>query len=171
MEPSTAPDEIYFYDKDEPNLFIMTCAHRDCERVIPRHPLGACWPKGDPHGLCEEHRPLLESQGFTTKDSGAREQFASGMQRDTEKAKPRYDLVDPVLLKRWAELMGRGADKYGADNWRKAAGEEELKRFKSSAFRHMMQLFEGDRTEDHAAAVCFNVAGYEYVLAKLNKPA
>ncbi len=104
---------------------------------------------------------------FVTKDSGERQEFSTGMQRDTETDKPRYDLLDKELLKRWALLMGRGAKKYGEENWRKASTLEELKRFESSLLRHAFQLLEGDRTEDHAAAICFNVAGYEMVRSRV----
>ena len=109
------------------------------------------------------------AQGFITKDSGKREEFSTGMTRDTQDDKPRYDLIDRAFLKRWAELMARGAKKYGEENWRKAATIEELTRFRSSAIRHMFQYLEGDRSEDHAAAICFNVAGAEMVEEKLKK--
>ena len=66
---------------------------------------------------------------FETKDSGKREEFSTGMHRDTQDDKPRYDLLDRAFLKRWAELMARGAKKYGEENWRKAATETELARF------------------------------------------
>lgn len=108
------------------------------------------------------------AQEFQTKDSGQRQEFESGMVRDIQTDKPRYDLVDMPLLRRWAELMARGAKKYGENNWRKAATEEEMKRFASSLLRHTFQLLEGDRTEDHAAAICFNAAGYEMVRGILN---
>ena len=104
---------------------------------------------------------------FVTKDSGKREEFVTGMMRDTQDDKPRYDLLDRAFLKRWAELMARGAKKYGEENWRKAATDKELSRFRSSATRHLFQWLEGDETEDHAAAIAFNVAGAEMVREKL----
>ena len=107
------------------------------------------------------------SQEFITKDSGERQEFSTGMKRDVQTDKPRYDLLDMPMLKRWAELMARGAKKYGENNWKKAATQEELDRFKASALRHMFQWFEGDTTEDHGSAVFFNVAGAEMVKAKL----
>jgi hypothetical protein len=91
------------------------------------------------------------------------------MKRDTQDDKPRYDLIDRAFLKRWAELMARGAKKYGENNWRKAATQEELFRFQASAIRHLMQYLEGDTTEDHAAAVAFNLAGAEMVAKKLKE--
>ncbi len=108
-------------------------------------------------------------QEYTTKDSGERMEFATGMKRDIQTNKPRYDLIGSgwQMIKRWAELMGRGAIKYGELNFEKAATEEELKRFKASGLRHMIQWFNGDIDEDHAAAVCFNLAGAEMVKNKL----
>lgn len=105
---------------------------------------------------------------YTTKDSGKRADFKSGMRRDLEQGKPRYDLIYRPILKRWAGLMARGAEKYGENNWCKANSEEELKRFKSSAFRHFMQWLEGEDDEDHAAAVLFNIAAVEYMKHKLD---
>lgn len=103
-----------------------------------------------------------------TKDSGQRQVYDSGMHRDTNTGKVRYDLVDMDMLTRWAELMARGAVKYDAHNWRKANGNPELQRFKESAFRHFMQWFLQDKMdEDHAAAVFFNIAGAEYVRNKM----
>lgn len=107
------------------------------------------------------------SGGYVTKDSGEREEYKSGMVRDTQKGKPDYTLIDPPFLKRWAALMTRGAEKYGRDNWRKADSQDELDRFKASAFRHLMQWLEGDTEEDHAAAVCFNLAAAEHVKSRL----
>lgn len=104
---------------------------------------------------------------FETKDSGKREEFITGMVRDTQNDKPRYDLLDRAFLTRWAELMARGARKYGEDNWRKASTETELARFKASATRHLFQWLDGDLSEDHAAAVAFNLAGAEMVKEKL----
>lgn len=106
---------------------------------------------------------------FTTKDSGERQEFSTGMKRDTQTNKPRYDLIGSGwnLIKRWAELMGRGALKYGELNFEKACTEEELKRFKASALRHCIQWFNDEADEDHGAAVCFNIAGAEMVKEKI----
>lgn len=99
---------------------------------------------------------------FTTKDSGKRLKFKSGMVRDVNDEKPMYILCWQPMLKRWAELMTRGAKKYGKNNWMLAEGWDEKERFQDSALRHMYQWLEGDTSEDHAAAVFFNIAGAEY---------
>lgn len=114
----------------------------------------------------------LHASTFVTKDSGARQDLAGGMVRDTTTGKS-----DPTLIRRgpmfrrWVELLDRGAVKYSPDNWmlavasRDAAAREETRvRFIKSAARHFEQWLRGDRDEDHAAAVFFNINGLEALL-------
>jgi hypothetical protein len=91
---------------------------------------------------------------FITKDSGQREDFPSGMVRDTREGKGRYDLVSPFALRRIAQLYERGAEKYAARNWEKGA---PFCRFLDSANRHLQQYLMGETSEDHLAAVAWNV--------------
>lgn len=106
----------------------------------------------------------MSEEQFVVRDSGERRQFASGMQRDTTVGKVLFHLVaSGPMLRRWAKHLTAGAQKYDADNWMKAQGQEELARFRESAFRHFMQWYYGERDEDHAAAVYFNINGAEYV--------
>lgn len=114
--------------------------------------------------------------GFITKDSGERALFDSGMQRDTEAGKARFDLLIPLdvpyaeqFLTRVAELMGRGAEKYEDRNWEMANSAAELARMKSSAFRHFMQWVCGETDEDHAAAVVFNLIAHESTEHKIQQ--
>jgi hypothetical protein len=106
---------------------------------------------------------------YKTKDSGKRKDFKSGMRRDIQDGKPRYDLIDPKFLRRIADLLARGAEKYGENNWQLANSGEEMDRFKASGFRHFMQWFEGEDDEDHAAAVVFNLMAAEHLKRRLNK--
>ena len=106
---------------------------------------------------------------FGIKDSGKREQFESGMQRDTEEGKVDYTYVLPgPMLERWAVHLMKGAEKYDRDNWMKGNGQAELDRAKRSAFRHLIQWLNGDTDEDHAAAVIFNLNAAEYFKDKIN---
>lgn len=107
---------------------------------------------------------------FQTKDSGKRQEYKSGMVRDLQTGKPDFYLIlakdmpyKEQLLTRWAELMERGKIKYGNRNWELADSEEELERFKSSAFRHFIQWISNEDDEDHAAAVLYNINACEYV--------
>lgn len=129
-----------------------------------------CQHMQNPFQMCSVCNAYLAQQqlpNFTTKDSGERQTFDSGMVRDIQTDKPRYDLVDWPMIKRWADLMARGAVKYGEHNWKKAEGEKELERFKASALRHLIQWFNNDNDEDHAVAVFFNISGAEMVKEKL----
>lgn len=107
------------------------------------------------------------TDNFVVKDSGVREEYNSGMRRDTQEGKPDYTLIHIPFLRRLANHLVLGAKKYGENNWMLASSPEELKRFKKSALRHMMQWLEGDMDEDHMAAVCFNLMAAEYVKEKI----
>lgn len=111
---------------------------------------------------------------FETKDSGERQEYVSGMRRDVQSGKPRFDLllVDGLpygeqFLTRFAGLLERGAEKYGESNWTLADSAEELARFKASAFRHFIQWISGELDEDHGAAVAFNIMAADYVKWKI----
>ena len=93
------------------------------------------------------------SKGFTTKDSGEHQEFETGMKRDTQSGKPRYDLIPTLALKRVAELYARGAEKYDENNWMKG---QPFSRALASLERHLHQFKQGDTDEDHLAAVVFN---------------
>lgn len=112
---------------------------------------------------------------FETKDSGAREEYASGMVRDVQDDKPRWDLIIPdgipyadQFLTRFAELLARGANKYGDRNWEKGDSTVELERARASAFRHFMQWFTGEVDEDHSVACLFNIQQVEVLKYKLS---
>ena len=106
---------------------------------------------------------------YITKDSGKRVDFKSGMSRDTDENKPRYDLIYLPMLTRLAELHARGVAKYGERNWENANSIEEMNRFKASAFRHFIQWMQNDEDEDHGAAILFNVNAFETTKEKINE--
>ena len=95
------------------------------------------------------------------------ETYSSGVNRSSDAGKPRYDLVDLGLFRRCALHMAANVASKGENNWRNASTEEDLKRFRASAFRHFIDWFEGKTDEDHAAALVFNVGGAEYVREKI----
>lgn len=159
-------------------LNIDTCVHDSavyCVNCEPR------WVRQMADELVSQQQdemdvPYGRPPKFVTKDSGERQQFDSGMQRDTQDGKARFDLLFPLdvpydaqFLTRVAELLARGAEKYDSRNWEQAAGTEEMERFKASAFRHFVQWMAGDEDEDHAAAVVFNLLGFETTKWKLDE--
>lgn len=113
---------------------------------------------------------------FVVKDSGKRQEFDTGMVRDTQTDKPRFDLLimegvpfEEQLLTRLAVHLMRGATKYSARNHEKSQTQDELDRFKASALRHIIQWACGDADEDHASSTIFNLLGYETCKYKMNK--
>lgn len=93
---------------------------------------------------------------FVTKDSGKREKHQTGAVRDTREGKGRYDLMSIFALKRYAEIMERGAAKYSNRNWEKGM---PISRFLDSALRHIFQHLEGLKDEDHIGQAMWNLAG------------
>jgi hypothetical protein len=112
------------------------------------------------------------SKEFRTESDDRRENLAGGMVRSPSDGKVDYTLVRKgPLFERWAALLARGAKVYGKNNWllatesTDAAARDKTKaRFAESAARHFEQWLSGDRSEDHAAAVLFNLNGYEHML-------
>lgn len=103
---------------------------------------------------------------FITKDSGEREQFDTGAKRDIREGKGRFDLVPTVALRRYAELLERGAVKYNSRGWEQGM---PLCRYYDSAMRHLISFMEREETEDHLAAVIFNVAAIIHHLDLISK--
>lgn len=101
----------------------------------------------------------MTKDNFITKDSGKREEFPTGMVRDTQTGKPRFDLIPTEGLRRLADLYARGAEKYSDNNWKKG---QPYSRVYASLFRHLIQWREGDRSEDHMAAVAWNAFAIMY---------
>lgn len=89
-------------------------------------------------------------------DSGKREEFSTGSLRDTRDGKGRFDLIPVGPLKRLARHYENGAKKYGEHNWEKG---QPSSRYWDSAMRHLVSYMEGDRSEDHLAAVAWNAFG------------
>lgn len=139
-----------------------------------------CWTDNSSRAAfvyCEVCRPELVPT-YVTKDSGKRESYDSGMQRDVQDGKARFDLLLPLgvpygdqFFTRVAGLLARGSEKYGERNWEKADGSEELARFQASGLRHFHQWMAGETDEDHAAAVVFNLLGAETVRWKMDRRA
>lgn len=94
------------------------------------------------------------SNEFEVKDSGEREQFDTGAQRDVQDLKPRFDLISPFSLERLAWVYARGAEKYLPRNWEKGI---PFSRCLASAERHLMQFKMGDTDEDHLAQAVWNL--------------
>lgn len=72
---------------------------------------------------------------------------------DWDKGYTRPDLIPELMLNRLAGLYGRGAMKYGDNNWQMGI---PMSRVKESLWRHWVLWLFGDTSEDHLAAVIWN---------------
>ena len=88
-------------------------------------------------------------------DSGDRTEFATGAVRDIGKGKGLPSEIPPIAMTRLALHCEAGAEKYGIGNFRKGI---PMSRLYDSAFRHLLAASQGDNTEDHLAAVLWNVS-------------
>ena len=108
--------------------------------------------------------------GFVTPgvlpDSGKREEFKTGAVRDIIIGKGRYDLLSSIAIHRLAQHSENGGIKYEDRNWEKGI---PLKRFLDSALRHLFQLLDGGESEDHAAAVMWNVQCFIHTQEKIRR--
>lgn len=86
-------------------------------------------------------------------DSFQGRRFVSGAVRDTDVGKPRMDLLPYDMLMRLAAWYGAGAEKYGANNWRKGQPKDATY---ASLMRHLSKYYMGHTDEDHLAAVIWN---------------
>ncbi len=109
----------------------------------------------------------------TIKDSGERVRFASGSLRDPSTGKLDWTRITwGPMMRRWAQHLTTAEAKYpdpkpdGVPNFMLIETEEELVRYRKSAFRHFMAWFNGETDEDHAAAVFFNINGVEIIKDK-----
>lgn len=109
---------------------------------------------------------------FVVKDSGERKTFSSGSVRDTATGKIKWSRITfGPMMRRWAQHLTTAEEKYpdvapGVPNFSRIESEEELFRYKESAFRHFMSWFFDEVDEDHAAATFFNINGVEIIKAK-----
>jgi hypothetical protein len=94
------------------------------------------------------------------KDTGLRETFPSGAQREPDTGRGRYDLISPIAMRNLAIHLERGALKYEPHGWEKGL---PLSRHLNSALRHLHQFQEGIQDEDHISAVVFNLFAITHV--------
>jgi len=99
-------------------------------------------------------------------DSGKREQFASGMVREPNLFRGRFDLIPPIAMRKLAVHYERGALKYSDRNWEKGG---PLSRHLNSAISHLQKFLEGNRTEDHLSACTFNVFAIQHNLEMIER--
>jgi len=100
---------------------------------------------------------LTEGDGTILKDSGARQVFATGAQRDRSHGKGKPSLAPSWVWWLVSRIWEDGAIKYSARNWEKGM---PLSQYLDSAERHLAKLKVGLRDEPHASQVIWNMVAY-----------
>jgi len=90
------------------------------------------------------------------KFSGNKEKFESGATREVKKGRGLPALIYPGLLERLSKWLEMGAENHEARNWEQGIPSES---YLNSLYRHAIAYHKGDRSEDHLAAMLFNVQG------------
>lgn len=117
----------------------------------------------EPDSLWAQANPAIAA-GFVTKDSGQRQEWDTGSQRDSREGKGRYDLLPPEAMRRLAQVYERGAAKYDDRNWEKG---QPLSRLLDSALRHTFQVLEGKTDEDHAMHAAWNLFAFVTICERI----
>lgn len=81
-------------------------------------------------------------------------QYDTGAQRDNRNGKLRMSLIPQSSLERLMKRFLEGAEKYGENNWKHGMPFVDLI---DSSDRHLRAYLNGDNSEDHLAAVAWNV--------------
>ena len=88
------------------------------------------------------------------KDSGQRQDFDTGSQRDTQEGKGRFDLLPAYAIGEVAKHFEAGATKYAERNWELG---QPVSRFLNSALRHIFKWLAGMQDERHDRAAAWNI--------------
>jgi hypothetical protein len=90
---------------------------------------------------------------MTAKTNSAK--FENGASRSHHA--PRYELIPKAAIDRLAGRLELGAEIHGDNNWR-GGGPEFVAQCKRHLVEHLYNYFEGDKSDDHLAAVICNAA-------------
>ena len=113
---------------------------------------------------------------MTDTPNDPHQQFPGGGQRESQAGRPRFDLLitlntpyEQQFLTRLARHMAKSLEKYPERNWEQFTDLEAVQRAESAAMRHIMQWMSGDSSEDHAAAVVFNLMAAEHAKQQMER--
>ena len=81
-------------------------------------------------------------------------QSPTGARRGTDLGNVAYTLLPYEAIRRYAEVMAEGRDKYGEYNWEKGFAIRPLL---EHAIEHIFKYLDGDRGEDHLGHALWNI--------------
>ena len=99
-------------------------------------------------------------------NSGEKEHYATGAERDRATGRGRFSLIPPIALRSLAQRYEEGGRLYGDNNWHNGF---PLSRLIDSMNRHLLALNEGDDTEDHAGAILWNASAFLWTEDQITK--
>src|SRR5574340_879833 len=134
--------------------------------VLSKLPKQTCSNCGGPHHYKECKKPLLAELKGPLKDGGDREKYATGMVREPNGGRGRFELVSPIALRLLAIHYENGCIKYPDRNWEKGG---KLSRHLNSAMRHLQAFLEGDRSEDHLSACAWHCFAINHNLEMIKR--
>ena len=103
--------------------------------------------------------------GTGIKDSGERQKFETGAQRDIQGGKGFFHLLPFAALFLVSRIYEDGAIKYEARNWEKGI---PLSRYVDSAIRHLSKYMDGMRDEPHLSQAGWNILCAIWTAAKIH---
>ena len=121
---------------------------------------------GTRHNECPKHAPYpyAGAEKITATEIHEHATQTAGVKYDSDK--PRMDLLDPHAIEQLAKVLGFGAQKYAAHNWRKGISKGRLL---AAALRHLFAYLGGQDTDPetglshaaHAMCCCMFLLGLE----------
>lgn len=104
----------------------------------------------DEKGYEDTFNPLIKE----VPKPGQARVFESGMKRDNDENKPYVHNLQGYTRLRFGYLTRMGARNYGDGNFLKGSPSDDALK---SLDRHLAKFLDGDRSEDHLAAMIFNI--------------
>lgn len=108
--------------------------------------------------------PGTQTKGEQMKEPGELKTFGTGANREDKTGKGRPDLISPIMLHRLAILMEEGGLVHGDRSWEKGM---PVMSYLACAFRHLIQVLNGEEDEDHPIQCIFNLQAYIHTLEKI----
>ncbi len=144
-----------------------SCNDLFCIRCIGVHICVKEEDKGVEMEVPSDHHSVKDCNFTAVVDGGKeRTEFDTGAVREIDEDKGRFDLIPSYPMERLAKHYAAGAKKYADRNWEKGL---PLHTFLDSGLRHFFQLLDGEPSEDHAAAVMWNIAGFLWTAEEICK--
>lgn len=141
------PEQVSPQDLIKEDLPMSSERAQQIVDAVERVAKGFCPPQNQPEVFGQPTKDVE-----ILKEGGT--QFETGAVRSGDANTVMYQLISPIGLRRLAETMKEGFDKYGAYNWERGMPIGDIL---NHGIRHLFLYLEGDRSEDHLAHAAWNL--------------